>query len=120
MRARLAELGVDSDHLLAGVQDKLAGLAQVCKRLGLPMDQVAYLGDDLPDWPAMQACGYPIAVADAAGEIRKAARYVTQRAGGHGAVREAVEHLLTREGRLESTLREYLARLSQGSPEGSR
>jgi 3-deoxy-D-manno-octulosonate 8-phosphate phosphatase (KDO 8-P phosphatase) len=120
MRARLAELGINSDMMLAGVQDKLAGLIQACERLKLPVDQSAYVGDDLPDWPAMQACGYPVAVADAAEEVRQIARYVTSRPGGRGAVREAVEHLLAREGDWEECLRSYLAGLSRGPDEGSR
>jgi 3-deoxy-D-manno-octulosonate 8-phosphate phosphatase (KDO 8-P phosphatase) len=47
----------------------------------------------------MRRCGYPIAVADAAAEVRAAAAFVTTTGGGHGAVREAIEHLLRRDGR---------------------
>jgi 3-deoxy-D-manno-octulosonate 8-phosphate phosphatase (KDO 8-P phosphatase) len=47
----------------------------------------------------MRRCGHAIAVADAAAEVRAAAAFVTAARGGHGAVREAVEHLLRREGR---------------------
>lgn len=119
MRARLAELGIDQGLVLSGLSDKLAGLTQACHRLGVSLTQAAYIGDDLPDWPALQACGYPMAVAQAAPEVRRIARYVTQRRGGQGAVREAVEHLLRQEGRWEACLREYLAGLSGGSAEES-
>ena len=54
---------------------------------------------DLPDLPMLRKAGYPMAVADAVAEVRQAAAFVTTRAGGHGAVREAVEHLLTAKGR---------------------
>ena len=49
--------------------------------------------DDLPDLPVMRRCGCPIAVADAAPEVRAAAKYVTSAAGGFGAVRDAIEWL---------------------------
>jgi 3-deoxy-D-manno-octulosonate 8-phosphate phosphatase (KDO 8-P phosphatase) len=57
------------------------------------------LGDDLPDLPVLKMCGYPIAVADAASDVREAAMHVTMRPGGHGAVREAIEHLLVEKDR---------------------
>jgi 3-deoxy-D-manno-octulosonate 8-phosphate phosphatase (KDO 8-P phosphatase) len=120
MRARLAELGIDPARILSAVADKLAGLTSACEILRVSLNQTAYIGDDLPDWPAMQACGYPIAVANAVPQVRQIARYVTQRPGGRGAVGEAVEHLLTQQGRWEACLRDYLAGRGSGAMEGSR
>jgi 3-deoxy-D-manno-octulosonate 8-phosphate phosphatase (KDO 8-P phosphatase) len=119
MRARLAELGIEDRYVLAGVGDKRKGLIRAAELLGVELAEVAYVGDDLPDWPALRACGYPIAVADAAPEVRQLARYVTSRGGGQGAVREAVEHVLTEQGRWEQCLEAYLASLTGGSAEGS-
>ena len=62
------------------------------------------MGDDLPDLPAMRACGYPVAVRDAAQEVLAIARYVTAAPGGRGAVREAVEHLLRSQNRWNDAL----------------
>jgi 3-deoxy-D-manno-octulosonate 8-phosphate phosphatase (KDO 8-P phosphatase) len=71
---------------------------------GVNAAQAAYVGDDLLDLVAMRRAGYPIAVADAAEEVRHAAKYVTKLPGGHGAVREAIEHLLKRSGAWDSAL----------------
>jgi 3-deoxy-D-manno-octulosonate 8-phosphate phosphatase KdsC-like HAD superfamily phosphatase len=65
---------------------------------------VAFVGDDLPDLAAMRCCGYPVAVHDAAPEVRAAAAYVTSAHGGHGAVREVVEHLLRSQDRWNDAL----------------
>jgi 3-deoxy-D-manno-octulosonate 8-phosphate phosphatase (KDO 8-P phosphatase) len=97
LRHRLDELGVR--HLVNGSPDKGRDLERLLGELGIPATACAMVGDDLPDLPAMRRCGYPIAVADAAAEVRAAAAFVTTTGGGHGAVREAIEHLLRRDGR---------------------
>jgi 3-deoxy-D-manno-octulosonate 8-phosphate phosphatase (KDO 8-P phosphatase) len=104
---RAAELGIR--HVLQGSQDKLADLQALLAKLGLGigLDQVAMIGDDLPDLPVLRACGYPIAVANAVAEVRAAARYVTEKPGGDGAVREALEHLLRGNGRWAEVLAHY-------------
>lgn len=90
LRAR--ELGIA--HVLQGSENKAADLGVLLDRLGIGFEDVAMIGDDLPDLPVLRICGHPIAVANAAEEVRAAARLVTRRSGGRGAVREAVEHLL--------------------------
>jgi 3-deoxy-D-manno-octulosonate 8-phosphate phosphatase (KDO 8-P phosphatase) len=65
------------------------------------------IADDLPDLPALRLCGYPIAVANAVPEVKAAARYVTAKSGGDGAVREAIEHLLRAAGRWDEVLEHY-------------
>lgn len=57
-------------------------------------ETVAYVGDDLPDLRPMRRCGFPVAVANAVPEVKRAAMYVTRREGGRGAVAEVVELLL--------------------------
>ena len=92
VRHRANELGVL--HVLQGVSDKLAAFGSLLNDLELAASQAAMLGDDLPDLPIMEMAGYAMAVADAVPEVREAADFVTIRPGGHGAVREAIEHLL--------------------------
>ena len=92
LRHRARELGIE--HVVQGSRDKAASLEALLGRLSLPASKTAVLGDDLPDLPMMRMAGYVMAVADAAPEVIAAADYVTGAAGGHGAVREAVEHLL--------------------------
>jgi 3-deoxy-D-manno-octulosonate 8-phosphate phosphatase (KDO 8-P phosphatase) len=89
---RMAELGVREVH--QGIADKAAALDTLRERLGLAVGQVAMMGDDLPDLPAMARAGLALAPANAAAEVKRAAHWVARRGGGHGAVREAVEMLL--------------------------
>lgn len=93
---RAAELGVA--HCLTGAADKLAALDGLCARLGFGLDAVAHLGDDLNDLPVLVRVGLPAAVADAVPELREAARFVTARRGGDGAVREFADRLLAARG----------------------
>jgi len=95
IQARAAMLGIELTE--QGADDKLPGFERILATAGVPAGQTAYIGDDLLDLVVMRRAGYPIAVADAAPEVRQAARFVTTRTGGDAAVREAVEHLLKRE-----------------------
>jgi 3-deoxy-D-manno-octulosonate 8-phosphate phosphatase (KDO 8-P phosphatase) len=89
---RLAELGVTEVH--QGVKDKSAVLAGLMRRLGLDPAEVAVMGDDLGDLPLMRRGGLALAPLNAVREVREAAHWVSRRAGGEGAVREALELLL--------------------------
>ena len=102
VRHRLEELGVRQLH--SGTSDKAAALRAVAAAVGAGPEAIAFVGDDLPDLPAMRACGYPVAVYDAAAEVRAAAAYVTSAPGGRGAVREVVEHLLRSQDRWNDAL----------------
>lgn len=83
---RAARLGIT--HIFLGVEDKLETLQRLCAELGLTLDQVAYMGDDLTDLPVLNAVGFPCAPSDAVAEVRCSALHVTSALGGRGAVRE--------------------------------
>jgi len=89
---RMSELGVAEIH--QGVTDKAQALEALRERLGLRAAEVAVMGDDLPDLPAMGCAGLALAPANAVAEVKRAAHWVARRRGGDGAVREAVEMLL--------------------------
>jgi len=89
---RMSELGVVEVH--QGVGDKEALLRGLLARLGVSAAETAVMGDDLPDLPLMRMAGIAMAPVDAAPEVRQAADWVSRLAGGHGAVREAIEWLL--------------------------
>ncbi|MDH3399523.1 MAG: HAD-IIIA family hydrolase [Chromatiales bacterium] len=89
---RMAELGVQ--HVFQGCKDKLKVLLALLEQLDISLENVAYMGDDLPDLEVMQKVGLPVTVSDGAPEIRSAASIVTRAAGGHGAVREFCDMLL--------------------------
>lgn len=89
---RMTELGIAEVH--QGVADKVTALDSLRQRLGLAAREVAVMGDDLPDLPAMSRVGMALAPANAVMEIKRMAHWIARRRGGDGAVREAVEMLL--------------------------
>ncbi len=94
--ARMSQLGV-KDYF-PGYESKLAPLEELRRRYGLSFEEMAYLGDDWIDLDPMRTVGLPMAVANAVNQVKKEARYVTTARGGEGAVREAVEFLLSSRG----------------------
>jgi 3-deoxy-D-manno-octulosonate 8-phosphate phosphatase (KDO 8-P phosphatase) len=102
LRHRLEGLGVR--HLISSSGPKRAALEEVWSRVGVDAAHTAVLGDDLPDLPMLRMAGFPMAVADAADEVKSAAVWHATRAGGHGAVREAVEFLLKACGRWDAVV----------------
>ncbi|MFN4259837.1 MAG: KdsC family phosphatase [Gemmataceae bacterium] len=105
VQARAAEL--DIDPLVQGASAKLPALADVLQRCQLPAARVCYIGDDLPDVPALRACGLAVAVADACPEVKDVAHYVTQAPGGRGAVRETIEMILGCQGKWSQIVAEF-------------
>ncbi len=89
---RMRELGVQ--HVVQGCMDKREAVTVLARECRVELAATAFIGDDWPDLPAMGIVGLPIAVADAAPEVKAVAKLITVAPGGRGAVREAVEHLL--------------------------
>jgi len=84
--SRAEHLGIE--HVRIGSADKLADLHEIASKLGIGVQQVAHMGDDLTDVAVMKAVGVALTVADAVPEVIAVADYVTQKGGGCGAVRE--------------------------------
>ncbi len=99
---RAAEMGIDEVH--QGVEDKAEVLTKMCAYYDMKVEEAAFMGDDLSDIPAMLLAGYSAAPADAAAEVRAVADFTATRSGGHGAVREAIEDLLKRQGLWEELM----------------
>ena len=91
---RVHRFGRKIDNVFVGIEDKLQTLKAFAGARGIALDEIAYVGDDLNDLPALGAVALPIAVADAAPQVRKAVRWVTSRRGGEGAVREVCDRIL--------------------------
>ncbi len=96
---RMRDLGVTC--VRQRVRDKARAVVEVCQELRVRPSRTACMGDDWTDLPMMRAVAYSIAPADAEAVVRDAASWVTTRAGGQGAVREAIEHLLDAQGLLD-------------------
>ena len=102
VKLRAAELGIEI--VRQGFAEKLPVAREILKAAKFAPEEVCYIGDDLPDLPVMYHIGLPVAVADAALEVRQTAKWVTTAPGGRGAVRELIERLLKAKGRWEECL----------------
>ena len=83
--ARAEKLRVDC---VQGVEDKLAVVRERTEAAGVPLEAVAYVGNDVNDAECLRAVGVPVVPADAWSEVRPLARWVLSRSGGEGCVRE--------------------------------
>ena len=90
---RARELGIA--HLVQGREDKLAALSDLVDQMNLSLDQVAYIGDDLPDLTAIESVKLGACPADAATEVKSKANWVSTRSGGDGCVRELCDLLVS-------------------------
>lgn len=104
---RLAELNVPD--LVQQCGDKAEAMNVLMAKYSLQTREVAYVGDDINDLPAFKVAGVKIAVANAAGTLKAQADWLTARPGGAGAVRDAIEEILRRQGRLEEAEAAFLA-----------
>lgn len=103
---RAANLGIK--HLLQGREDKGVALRALSQELTIPLDEIAYVGDDWPDLPAIRMAGLGVAVANAHQEVRRHADLVTTARGGRGAVREVCDLILEAQGLYQQALAPYL------------
>lgn len=106
VNCRARDLGVE--HVFHGVGDKGAVSGQLLEQLGLQWSELAFMGDDLIDLPAMTRCGLAIAPANARPVVKERAHLVTEASGGKGAVREAIEFVLAAQGKLDAAFAPYL------------
>lgn len=103
---RAKEIGIS--HVFQGVSDKAEGMARLLADLGISSEEASYMGDDLPDLPAMFGCGLRATVPEAPELVRRHADYVTRAAGGRGAVREFCELLMRAQGTFDTQIARYL------------
>ncbi|MCU1230652.1 MAG: 3-deoxy-D-manno-octulosonate 8-phosphate phosphatase [Acidobacteria bacterium] len=113
LERRARELGIVELH--QGAANKLEELERIATKLVLSLDQVLYLGDDLPDLAPILHAGLSAAPADAAPEVHAAATWKLDAAGGRGAFREVVERLLRERGDWDAIVREF----QRGRPQGA-
>ena len=91
-------------HIVIGRMDKESAVTEILEQTGIPAESAVFIGDDLTDLPAMHMVGLGVAVADAVDAVKEAADWITERPGGHGAVREICDAII--------------ARISDGTPSG--
>jgi 3-deoxy-D-manno-octulosonate 8-phosphate phosphatase (KDO 8-P phosphatase) len=105
---RAAELMVPT-VITVDANSKVAALAPVLEARGIAWEEVAFVGDDIPDLPVLERVGLPIAVANARAEVKAVCRHVTEARGGHGAVREVIDGLLRSRGEFDAVVAKFFA-----------
>jgi 3-deoxy-D-manno-octulosonate 8-phosphate phosphatase (KDO 8-P phosphatase) len=90
---RMQELGIT--HIYQGISDKLATLQEFIKNNHISLEETAYIGDDLQDLPCIRAVGLGVTVPNGVALVKQHADLQTTQAGGHGAVRELCDLILT-------------------------
>lgn len=100
------DLGIDTQ---IAVGDKLASVRKLCELRGIGMEQVAFMGDDLPDLAPISAAGLAVAPANAHPWIAERVHWITRAEGGRGATRELCDVLLAAQGRIDAVLARYSA-----------
>lgn len=111
VRLRAKELGVDDVSQDATAQ-KIGPFLEMLSRHGIERADAAFLGDDFPDLPVLQAVGLPVSVGNAVPEVRAVCKLKLTRNGGFGAVREFTELLLKARGEWKTVSEEYVAERS--------
>ncbi len=106
VKYRMKDLGVTL--LFQGYRDKKPAFEAILKEVNLPHSQIAYVGDDVVDLPVMSQLNFSITVQNAHPFVKKHAHWITERSGGHGAVRDVCEFILEAKGLLNDKLHSYL------------
>ena len=91
---RARSLGIRDEHLYMLSKDKASDFLHFCQSVGLDPAQVVFVGDDIPDIPAIEAAGLGVCPSDAVAEVRSASDLVSQYPGGRGCLRDLIEHVL--------------------------
>jgi 3-deoxy-D-manno-octulosonate 8-phosphate phosphatase (KDO 8-P phosphatase) len=89
---RLEKLGVEEVHMK--VKDKKMLLEQLSMTENVPLEDMLYMGDDMPDYEAMQIVGIAACPSDACYDIKNIASYIALAKGGEGCAREVIEKVL--------------------------
>ncbi|HMD83470.1 MAG TPA: HAD hydrolase family protein [Terriglobia bacterium] len=103
---RVKDLGIH--YLQQNALEKIAPYERICLDAQVVDAEVCYVGDDLTDLPLITRVGLGVCVANGDDLVRKHAHFCTRRAGGAGAVREAIELILIAQGKWDAILKSYL------------
>lgn len=105
LQRRADELSINP--VVQGREDKLTALNELLDTLDVQMDEIAFMGDDLPDLAVIRRVGLGITPANGASTLAQQAHWQTTQSGGQGAVREAAEMILEAQGKLQPLLASF-------------
>lgn len=106
VRRRAKEMRIT--QVFQSATDKEKIYLEVLQNMGKSDEEVCFVGDDLVDVPLLRRSGLAVTVPNAAAGVKESAHYVTEHAGGNGAVREVVDLLLRANGKWEKVTRDFL------------
>ncbi len=89
LQERIKILGIE--HFVLGSEDKISSMKTISEKLSIPFENIAYMGDELFDLPALKAAGISITVPGAVEEVKNQVNWITKKSGGDGAVREIID-----------------------------
>ncbi len=90
--SRLTHLGITDVEM--GIKDKAASIKNFIQLHGLKKQEILFMGDDIPDLPAMKEAGLATCPADAVAEIKTISDYISHVNGGEGCVRDVIEKVM--------------------------
>ncbi len=96
VRTRLSNLGVKDIFL--GAENKSEKMNEIIQKYKLSLDEILYMGDDLPDYEVMKVIGIPCCPADSVPEIKELSVYISPVKGGEGCVRDVIEQVMRLKG----------------------
>lgn len=97
VKSRLAALGIEDIYL--GAHDKIKQYQEIIEKYNLQADNILYMGDDIPDLPVMKKVGLSCCPNDAVPEIQQISKYISNKKGGDGCVRDVIEQVLKVKGK---------------------
>ena len=100
VRTRLKNLGITDIYL--GAHNKIKQFHELVDKYNLNAENVLYMGDDIPDFPVMKLVGMPCAPNDAAPEIQGISKYISNKKGGEGCVRDVLEQVMRVQGKWDA------------------
>ena len=105
LQRRADELGISP--VIQGREDKLTALRELLQVMNLGLNEIAFMGDDLPDLSVINTVGLGITVANASSTLTTEAAWQTRRSGGDGAVREAAEMILRAQNKFDALVEQF-------------
>jgi 3-deoxy-D-manno-octulosonate 8-phosphate phosphatase (KDO 8-P phosphatase) len=97
IKKRYERLGIADIYMSSF--NKLERFNEWIEKRNLKADEILYMGDDLPDYPVMKVVGVATAPSDAAEEVKSLCKYISDRKGGEGCVRDVIEQVMRAQGK---------------------
>ncbi len=113
VRRRAEKLKIE--YLFMGIKNKLKTAEELCMKLNISLDEVAYIGDDIYDIPLLEAVGISATPADARDYVSKHAKWKLSSKGGEGVFREFVERILSENNLLDEVIQKAMNSINQNS-----